>query len=137
MADDWNEVTVVFTNGDEINVDEVARLVGADWVTASIVHPRDDPDDDTLDIENVVIQTDDIRYIKSDEVTPAGDDGSNWRVHHTREDHNIAGTMTDAWKGQHQLHPDDDPSAYSESEDVWPPEGGDPRYSGGVTVTTQ
>ncbi|CDK38136.1 hypothetical protein [Halorubrum sp. AJ67] len=133
MSDDdmLNEVTVCFTNGDELNVDAVVRLVGAEWLTAEIVQPSDDGEDGSMDFEYVALRADDVRYIRSDRVTPAGQNGTNFRVHHT---HGYEGEepdiMFEAWIGQHQLHPDDDPSAYQGSEQKWPPDGADPRYPG-------
>jgi hypothetical protein len=119
-------VTVTFRNGDELDVRAVARLVGADWVTAEILHERDDPEDDELDVETVIIHTDDIRYIRSDYVA-AGEEDRNFRIHYG--DAGKGDIETVAWQGQYQLHPDDDPSAYHGSGERWPPAGGDPRYT--------
>lgn len=130
MAEDYNQVTVAFQNGDKLNVDIVARLVGADWLTAKIIHERDDPNDNTLDVENVILHTDDVRYIRSDKVTPAGETGTNFRVHHTRDLKENPSIITESWKGQHQLHPNDDPSAYPESEKRWPPHDSNGKHKG-------
>lgn len=121
---EFNNVTVVFRNGDEMEVNQVARLVGADWVTAGIVRDYDDADDE-LEMDYAVLHTDDIRCIIS-ETVDIGERESNFRIHRSKD--STDDIMFDAWMGQHQLHPDADPSAYEGSEKQWPPSGGDPRY---------
>lgn len=115
-----SKVEVLFRNGDSITVDAVARLVGADWITAMEWVPDDDYDDDTQKSKNYILCTDDIRGIVSDDVKPIGNKGLNARLHTSGGDYEM---LSDLWKGQHQLHPDNDPSAFEGSEERWPPSG--------------
>lgn len=132
MEDGINEVTITFTNGDTLDVNTVARLVGAKWLTAEIAHPKEDPEEDGYELEWVILNADDVRYIRSDRVASPNSSDTNWRVHYTG-DKDPDDILFDAYKGQHQVHPDDDPSAYAGSEENWPPEGGDPRHQDGPT----
>jgi len=127
-----NQVTIEFTNGDQLMVEELIRLVGAEWMTAEIAHPVDDPDSDDVTFEYIILRNEDIRYIRSERVSPASESGANFRVHHTQKfGSDKPGILMEAWMGQHQLHPDDDPSAFHGSEEQWPPKGS-PYQPGGT-----
>lgn len=114
-------VEVLFRNGDSIEVDAVGRLIGADWILGIEWIPEDD-NGDTFTTKNYTLHTGDIRGIISNSVMPIGERGLNARLHTAEqpaEDTQDA-ILTDLWKAQHQLHPDDDPSAFENSEYNWP-----------------
>jgi len=124
FPDHLNEVEVHFRNGDTMKVDSVVRLQGADWLTAAIVKPHQDPSEEgQIFRESVILHEDDIRAIQSRYVRSPSDPDvrREWRVHCS--DQSDASEFTQfGWEGQFQLHPDDDPTTHPMSEEErWPP----------------
>jgi len=130
FPDHLNEVEVHFRNGDTMKVDTVLRMQGADWLTASIMKPHEDSSEETAVVwDSVVLHSDDIRAIRSRYVTspPESEVRGEWRIHSSVKlsESEQRDLMHQSWEGQHHLHPDDDPTAYPESEERWPPRGQD------------
>ena len=116
-----NPVTVVFTDGTELDVEIVARLVGAEWMYAQLCEDAGDTEDAEVDRDEIILQSDEVRYIRC--ANTVSDHSPNTRVHYgdDRDAETASQQRYDLYKAQHQLHPSDDPSAYMESEEQWPP----------------
>lgn len=117
-----NPVTVVFTDGTELDVEIVARLVGAEWMYAQLCTNPDKSEDEKTERDEIILQADEVRYIQC--ANTATEHDPNARVHHgnDRGSEVALQQLYDLYKAQHQIHPSDDPSAFPESERGWPPD---------------
>lgn len=122
VADVENPVTIVFTDGSELDVKIAARLVGAEWMWA-YVHTDTDEEEGVLETDEIILRTPEIRYIRCDSTFAPNSADTNTRIHcgENRDPESAKQELFELHKAQHQLHPDDDPSAFEMSEQQWPP----------------
>lgn len=110
-VEEENNVTVVFTDGSELDVSFVVRLIGAEWVYAELLVESEM--EDAHDIDDIVIRADEIRYIHSEDVASSDAESGmpeTLRLHYS-------GGKPDGqpiWKAQHNLPPGTDPTEGSE-----------------------
>lgn len=121
MPQDENQVRILFPDGYTLELTFVVRLVGADWIFGQ---KAEEDEYGQMTYKDVVLRSDQIRGIISDEVYH-NDDGVieyNSRIHLGKNLTPDDVPWDEMYKAQYQLHPNDDPSAFPDSEHQWPPE---------------
>lgn len=118
-----NPVTIVFTDGTELDVEIVARLVGAEWMYAQVCVNSNKGEGGELERDEIILRSDEVRYIRCYNTIAPNASEANTRIHHgeDRDPETAAEQLIDLYKAQHQIHPNNDPSAFEESETQWPP----------------
>lgn len=76
---DNNQVTVIFTDGTQLNVEAVTRLFGAEWMYAEICVEDSNGD---LTHDQIIIQSDKVNYIRCDRTSSPKDAVGDARVHY-------------------------------------------------------
>lgn len=110
MAD--NPVTVVFTDGTELDVELLTRVIGADWSYARVrTEDTDEENEQFTNIDHVTLSASEIRYVRSDRVMTHTDSelvkihvGGDMDTESARE------LSYDFPRAQQHLHPDDLPT---------------------------